>query len=319
MTFEGQEFPMEPGVYRITCASGYYIGSSVDLRARRITHESRFARKGSKSSTKLYQELRKSGWAQWSIIATCRSVKEARKLEKRLIEKNIEDPRCLNSSKAVAIACPKPISITWNGKVYRSKSECERESAYSIKAIDKAIKQGFLSDADIAENNYQVKANAMKKEHGGYVWNGQVYTSLEKAAEESSYGRTMIRRYYAYGFRSDYDIDMANTVTWNGRIFKDLHGAVKESGMRYQTLCKWYNNGARSNEEVDMMRAESQAKPKKGKEVEWNGKHYPSVAAAYKEWDNPKGICVAMFGKYISRGAVSDDTIVLKKRGRKKQ
>ena len=320
MHFTGPDFPDTPGVYRLNVGCSFYIGSSVNLKERRRVHENRLRRHSQKCSDRLHSELERYGVGRWDVVQVCKSVRQARKAEEGILKTTIDNPLCLNSQRWVSIAKPHAQPTHWNGAVYDSLAAAARESAFNVTTISDYIKKGYMSDVDIRDSNGFGYLHYYRHYFGGIEWNGALHKCFGEAAKTSNMSRESVRKWYKLGCRSDKDVkQMGTKIYWEGKVYYSFMDAYQSSGVEVAktTFAKWISRGHQSLADVHAAEAERKAQPKKGKEVIWNGVVYPSVTQAYKAWSNPNNLTIAAFGKYVLQGAVSDDTIVKRKRGRK--
>lgn len=87
------------GVYRISCGDRFYIGSSVDIRARFSNHRSRL-RHGKHTNSFLQAVWDKYGEDAFSfnvLVVTERN--QTRSIEQRLLNRVVEDSDCMNIGK----------------------------------------------------------------------------------------------------------------------------------------------------------------------------------------------------------------------------
>jgi hypothetical protein len=319
MHFTGPDFPDTPGVYRLNVGCSFYIGSSVNLKERRRSHENRLMRHSQRCSDRLHSELERYGVGRWDVVQVCKSVRQARTAEEGILKTVIDNPLCLNSQHWVSIAKPHAQPTHWNGVVYESLAAAARESAFDSSTISDYIKKGYMSDVDIRDSNGFGFIHYCRHYFGGIEWNGALHKSFKEAAKSSKMSRESVVKWHKLGCRSDKDVkQMGTKIYWDGKVYYSLMEAFQSSGIDVSkaTFAKWINRGHQSLADVHASEAVRRAQPKTGRQVLWNGVVYPSVTQAYKAWGNPDNLTVTSFVKYINRGAVSDETIVKQKRGR---
>lgn len=327
MVFYGPSFPRSPGVYVIQTNVGYYVGSTENLAARRITHESRLRRKSqklSKSWASCWDNLK---FVIWHVAEITNDIEQARKKEQEIIKNAFGTQFCLNSTRAVAIARPKAQPCFWNGKLYPSISSAANDSILAFHAIKKAVSNKYLSDEDYLQDlpiGVQMKCRNEKIE-----FNGKMHDSLKEACEHSEWSSDMFRRAITiHGCKTEDEINKVFGITWNGKNYKNHQLASNESILTTLQIGQYYQQGVRSDDEYFKFKKKriEEAKQKLatyvreelGKNTVWEGVEYNSISEAYRAYDNPRNVTLTSFSKYVKRGWTCEADVKFKKRGRKK-
>ena len=327
MVFHGPNFPCSPGVYLIQTNVGYYVGSSENLSARRITHESRLRRKSAKLSKAWADRWDDIKFVIWHVAEVTDDVKQAREKEQEIINNVCGTQFCLNSTRATAIARPNAKPCYWNGKLYPSISAAANESVLAFEAIKKGVNGKYLGDDDYIDSlpiGVQMRCRNKKIE-----FNGKLFDSLKDACEHSEWSFDMFRRaVIVHGCKTEDEINNVFGVTWNGKNHRNFQCAAEQSELNAEQIGKYYQLGVRSDAEYEVKKKERLEKARKksadslrkmfGKTTIWEGVEYACISDAYKSYANPRNIGVHQFGKYILRGWTCEADVKLKKRGRKK-
>lgn len=328
MFFYGPNFPSTPGVYVIQTNMGYYVGSTENLAARRITHESRLRRKSrklSKSWASCWDDLK---FVIWHVAEITNDVEQARKKEQEIIKNAFGTQFCLNSTRAVAIARPKAKPCFWNGKLYPSISSAANESILAFHAIKKAVSNKYLSDEDYLQDlpiGVQMKCRNEKIE-----FNGKTFNSLKEACRYSEWSIDMFSRAVTiHGCKSEDEINKVFGVNWNGKYYKNFQRAAEESTLNDVQIGKYYQKGVRSDAQFEeektkrIQRGQEKTaqivREKMGVNTIWESVQYNSISEAYRAYDNPRNITLTAFSKYLKRGWTCEADVKFKKRGRKKK
>jgi hypothetical protein len=327
MFFTGPKFPSSPGVYVIQTNVGYYVGSSENLAARRITHESRLRRKSqklSKSWANCWDDLK---FVIWHVAEITNDIEQARKKEQEIIKNAFGTQFCLNSTRAVAIARPKAQSCFWNGKRYPSISSAENESVLNFHQIKKGLLNSYLSDYDYIESlpiGLQMKCKKEKIE-----FNGKLFETLKAACKHSEWSFEMFKRaLIVHGCKTEDEINKVFGVMWNGKNYRNFQCAAEQSEFSAVQIGKYYQQGIRSDAqfEAEKNKRIEEGKQKSAKTIRekigihtiWEGVKFNSISEAYRAYDNPRNITLTAFTKYLKRGWTCEADVKFKKRGRKK-
>jgi len=327
MLFHGPNFPCSPGVYVIQTNVGYYVGSSENLAARRITHESRLRRKSAKLSKAWADRWDEIKFVIWHVAEVTDDVKQAREKEQEIINNVCGTQFCLNATRATAIARPNAKPCYWNGKLYPSISAAANESVLAFEAIKKGVNGKYLGDDDYIDSlpiGLQMKCRNEKIE-----FNGKLFDSLKDACEHSEWSTDMFRRAITvHGCKTEDEINKVFGVTWNGKNYRNFECAAEQSELKATQIGKYYQQGVRSDAEFE---AKKKKRMQEGKEkiaqiirekmgvnTTWEGVKYNSISEAFRAYDNPRNITLTAFSNYLKRGGTCEADVKFKKRGRKK-
>lgn len=327
MLFHGPNFPCSPGVYVIQTNVGYYVGSSENLAARRITHESRLRRKSAKLSKAWADRWYEIKFVIWHVAEVTDDVKQAREKEQEIINNVCGTQFCLNATRATAIARPNAKPCYWNGKVYPSISAAVNESVLGFHAIKKGINGKYLSDSDYLQSlpiGVQMKCRNEKIE-----FNGKLFDSLKDACKHSEWSSDMFRRAITvHGCKTEDEINRVFGVTWNGKNYRNFQCAAEQSELKAEQIGKYYQQGVRSDAEFEAEKTKrmqegrektaQSIREKMGVNTTWEGVEYNSISEAFRAYDNPRNITLTAFSNYLKRGWTCEADVKFKKRGRKK-
>jgi hypothetical protein len=136
-------------VYKITCGSYFYIGSTIDMQMRKTKHLNDLKNKnhGNKNLQDAYNAI---GHVTFIILTRCRT-EDVKSYEQEYLDYYANDPKLLNLSMNAygPSECKYRISVIWDGVLYDSISDFSRATGIAGTTYHKARKLGINNTKDL--------------------------------------------------------------------------------------------------------------------------------------------------------------------------